>query len=195
MDISSYTIINYINYNDYIQLHRINIDTFNKLKIIPIHIKEEFYCKKLKYPIELINMIGPSILFNIKEIDIKDRKGWTDYIDFININDFNNSNLIRGIDIFNRPFISILYTINNNPNPKILTIFQRYSDYKNKYAAGGNHFPGFHISAIYFDNTRYDNEILNILIKLIKYSKVSYNFIEWHSNINKTINLQLWEHS
>jgi len=79
---------------------------------------------------------------NCVEINIGERRGFTDYIDFLKKEDFpNNVNVIYGRDNANRFFISVLYKIitldkldNDNDNDPyiqnyyIMTLFQRYTN-------------------------------------------------------------------
>ena len=74
------------------------------------------------------------------QVDIGQRQGITDYIDFLTKEDFlNNTNVIYGFDNANRFFISVLFknitqdNLNdkNESNTKeynIMTLFQRYSN-------------------------------------------------------------------
>jgi hypothetical protein len=63
-------------------------------------------------------------------LDIKERKGFTGYIDFIDSDEFSGS-VTRGIDCYNRPFIclKVKCTLDDGSIiPSYQTFFQRYSD-------------------------------------------------------------------
>ena len=62
---------------------------------------------------------------NVTLLDIGDRVGNTEYIDFLKWEDFNTS-ICKGLDISIRPFICIKMVINNNLLCQ--TFFQRYND-------------------------------------------------------------------
>lgn len=65
--------------------------------------------------------------------DIGKRRGFSDYIDFLRYDELPYP-VVKGIDIYKRPFIAIKVIVgpNNIPedlhNKEVLTIFQRYSD-------------------------------------------------------------------
>jgi len=78
---------------------------------------------------------------NIKNIDIGNNKGLKDYIDFLDIDNFDNSNVVFGYDVYNRFFISVIYKNVNYPKyPLIMTIFQRYTYEKYFYVSCDNTF-------------------------------------------------------
>lgn len=58
-------------------------------------------------------------------LDIKERTGWTDYIDFIDEKELT-SPVMRGVDIFRRKFITIMVKIEGEIYSQ--TFFQRYTD-------------------------------------------------------------------
>jgi hypothetical protein len=97
-------------------------------------------------------------IFNIKHIDTRKRRGMTDYIDFLNYNDFhdNKTNILCGYDYYSRFFISIMYdkktcgTIKNNC---ITTLFQRYKNNNFLYVSCGDAISGYdYVSVLRMDN-------------------------------------------
>jgi hypothetical protein len=86
------------------------------------------------YSRDIINIFGSTYnLSNIPILDIGDQMGDTNYIDFINSeylykHNMNNK-IVRGIDKYNRPFISFRYKLYNiygtfSPELFVETIFQ-----------------------------------------------------------------------
>jgi len=144
--ISKYTI-----FNEYKNISQINkIINKSLLNDIPYHIKKEYAIKNLKeFPYKLLELFDPIKLYKTpvyKIINQDDR----DYIDYIKISNFNeNNNFIRGIDKYNRPFISFLF---DKQTKKVGTLFQRYTFDKYRWVTGGSTpFGGYTI--IYdFDN-------------------------------------------
>ena len=65
-------------------------------------------------------------LKNFPELDIGDRKGSTDYIDFIKMEEVT-SPVMQGKDCYGRHFM-VIKLILNNKNVILQTFFQRYSD-------------------------------------------------------------------
>jgi hypothetical protein len=174
---------NYIKLNDYINLYKTSKNISEKLQDIPYHIKYDFCKNKLnKYPSKFFDYFNIIKLYKTKQIDLGNRVGHTQYIDFINLSDFKKyeTNTLRGIDIYNRPFLSLLY--NNN---KILTLFQRYSDNKYNWTIGGDQLLGKHISSIYFNDTiSYEqDEPINIIKDLFNNDKTSYNYTDYKTNL------------
>jgi hypothetical protein len=188
---------NYIKLNDYINLYKTSKNISKELYDIPYHIKYDFCKDNLNiYPSRFFDYFDPIKLYKTKKIYLGNRVGYTQYIDFINFSDFKKyeTNILRGIDIFNRPFLSLLYNDNYNYNKKkILTLFQRYSDDKYKWTVGGDQLVGKDISAIYFnDNVVYENdEPINIIKDLFNNNKTSYNYIN-NNNNNNIYNLELY---
>lgn len=64
---------------------------------------------------------------NTPILDLGDRQGETEYIDFIEWNEVT-SPVMTGVDKFNRQFIVIKATIDDVETPLMQTFFQRYSD-------------------------------------------------------------------
>jgi hypothetical protein len=128
-------ISNYLLFNEYRNISFVN-KIINKTLTnnIPLYIKIEFACNNLKkYPDKLLELFNPIKLYKTPIYKIKNH-GCSDYIDFINITNFDNNNFIRGIDKYNRPFISFLF---DKTNTLVITLFQRYSDNKYRWVSGG----------------------------------------------------------
>jgi len=155
----------YINLDEYKSLSCLNKYINNSLiKNVPDYIKLEYIITKLKeYPIELLNYLNPIKIYKLPFIKIK-KFFYGDYIDFLDKTYFKTTNVIRGIDKFNRPFISLLY---NKEESLVTTLFQRYSDNKFRWVTGGpNHFGG---ATIVFDTDYIDkNEKAILLLNQIK---------------------------
>lgn len=58
-------------------------------------------------------------------LDIKERTGWTDYIDFIHEKELT-SPIMRGVDVFRRKFITVMVKIEGQIYSQ--AFFQRYTD-------------------------------------------------------------------
>lgn len=82
------------------------------------------------YPLTLIEAITIDRFLDIPVIDIGQRCGFTDYIDFIDYDDMIEDICI-GVDIHKRGFISLIHKCG------IMTLFQRYTDNKNYWTHGG----------------------------------------------------------
>lgn len=197
MNICLLNISKYINYIDYWALYKTNSDNYNNLISNYDKFKLDYIKNKLSiYPLILINLLDPIKLYNIKTINIGNRCGFTDYIDFLRKKDFQNTNLIKGIDMYNRPFISILYNIvslNNKTEklyPRVLTIFQRYSDCKYRYVYGGDHIPGTSSVLLILDDTIFTDDIFLIFIELINNKKVEYTYTDIY-NLSIKVKLNL----
>ena len=185
----------YIKSDDYINLYYTSKNISKELYNIPYHIKYDFCKERLKeYPSRFFDYFNPIKLYNAKKIDLGNRSGSTHYIDFINLSDIKkyNTNILRGIDIFNRPFLSLLYYDNlRSPvdesfkNKKIITLFQRYSDNKYNWTIGGDHLLGKYIYILYFNHNIFyeSDEPINILKELFNNNKTSYNYTYFDNNI------------
>lgn len=76
--------------------------------------------------------VGGQAVFNAyPELDLAGRRGSTDYIDFLSPHELTHS-VMRGIDRFQRPFISLKLRANLAGGgfgpPFVVTLFQRYTD-------------------------------------------------------------------
>ena len=67
-------------------------------------------------------------LFNVPILDIGDRQGNTDYIDFIEEDEMGDNNIMKGVDKFNREFLVI--RVKCNEKKYFQTFFKRYSSDK-----------------------------------------------------------------
>lgn len=69
---------------------------------------------------------------SIPVYDIGLKCGSTGYIDFVTVEDLGDNDIVQGIDVYKRHFISIRYRLigkNNEMNTiKVITIFKRYTD-------------------------------------------------------------------
>ena len=80
----------------------------------------------------IYNALGEEMVNNLPILDLKGRRNFTGYIDFI-IPDEMPYNIMKGIDYYNRPFISFKFYVTNkndfiDTNCYIGTFFQRYTD-------------------------------------------------------------------
>uniref|UniRef100_A0A6C0ECJ1 Uncharacterized protein n=1 Tax=viral metagenome TaxID=1070528 RepID=A0A6C0ECJ1_9ZZZZ len=124
-------------------------------------IKKEYAIRNLKhYPKKLLELFNPIKLYNTP-VYVINKYGWGDYIDFINISNFNNVNIIRGIDKWKRPFISFLY---DKQNRIVTTIFQRYTEDKYRWVSGGPTPLGKNTIVIDFDEHYRETDEIKILI-------------------------------
>lgn len=69
-------------------------------------------------------------------LDIGDRRGDTDYIDFIHVNELSHP-ITKGIDCLNRKFFCLQFTITHEGHSKTQyqTFFQRYTSNKYKWVS------------------------------------------------------------
>jgi hypothetical protein len=112
-----------------------------------------------------------SSLVDIVNYDIDTRQGNTGYIDFIDSSDFSSlpegECLIKGVDMHNRPFLSICYDVMRSDKSfrkEVGTIFQRYSDCRTALAYGTPYFP----NALWNDSRIRTQSDLNELISNCK---------------------------
>jgi hypothetical protein len=109
-------------------------------------------------------------LYNIKcsILDIGNRTGITRYIDFIDTTEFNES-FKKGIDIFNRKFISFRANIeylDGTINETFTTLFQRYSDETNVWMSAGKN------TLLFATDGGANLHQIKLLLKLLKENKV-----------------------
>ena len=152
----------YVLFNEYKNISQTN-KKYNKflLNNIPIYIKKEYAINNLnEYPIKLLELFNPIKLYNTPICNIK-KIGHGDYIDFLNITNFKNTNIIRGIDKYKRPFISFLY---NQEKNIITTLFQRYTEDKYRWVSGGRTPLYGNTIVVDFDNYYKETDDINILI-------------------------------
>jgi hypothetical protein len=80
----------------------------------------------------IYNALGEEMVNNLPILDLKGRRNFTEYIDFI-IPDEMPYNIMKGIDYYNRPFITFkFYVCNKNDSTDsyctVGTFFQRYTN-------------------------------------------------------------------
>lgn len=142
-----------------------------------------------------ICLFGKNKLENISDVDIGERVGWTDYIDFINIDDFSErGNVIKGVDKYQRPFISFLYKskfINVLPSDsheelssdyKITTLFQRYTN-EHFWMYGGNIPKGLYCGGYNFETKCGYDKLFNVMTVLLNDNQVTYKYTK-DDNLN-----------
>jgi len=162
------------NNKELIEINKNRVDKFIKNKmiyqkmnipsIIKYHINmNNRYKKKIDY--ELYDNI-----IKAKDVNLKKRRGYTDYIDFIQKEDFIDTNIIYGTDCYGRFYIAVLFdkTIDNNVKKNnIAVFFQRYFDDKFYFVSCMDSFVEYHIC-----QTQNVNHVLNdyykSLFELIK---------------------------
>ena len=115
-------------------------------------------------------------------LDIGEREGLTGYIDFINPQELNNSNIMKGKDKYNRKFIvfkSIIRPLNNDdPIQFFTTFFKRHvDDYSITYHTAG------HYGELLFQ-TEGGATIsqMNILYELLKNGNVELSYEQMREN-------------
>jgi hypothetical protein len=111
-------------------------------------------------------------LKNIPELDIGNRVGYTDYIDFIKAEDMKFP-IMKGVDCFRRPFLAIKVNVKYVGSDEELkkerydlvgTIFQRYTDDKYSWAFG----TCYHLNMLFWDSRIRDYDYKNIETRLQK---------------------------
>ena len=129
-------------------------------------------------------------------LDLKNRVGYTDYIDFIEVKDMPYS-IMKGSDIYNRPFVAFkvkTFDTHTNETDEIVgTFFQRYTYDYTTYAYG----TCYKLNMIHYDARvrldQYDNlelrlkllvdgQIINAIDLNIS-SDIELNFIRGNSHI------------
>jgi hypothetical protein len=86
---------------------------------------------------EIREILGNETYEALPIIDIKDRRGLTDYIDFLKKSDLS-SPAMRGIDCFNRPFIAFKAKNNETGEKFAQVIFQRYTKDESRWTFAGH---------------------------------------------------------
>jgi hypothetical protein len=81
-------------------------------------------------------MIPINVPPNIPTLELGNKRSYTEYIDFITLDDMTHS-IMRGIDVYNRRFIVIKMIINNFH--LMQTFFQRYTDSEGFWMGAGHH--------------------------------------------------------
>jgi hypothetical protein len=90
-----------------------------------------------KFPNKIISIFGMENMINYPILEFKNKFiGYTDYIDSIRPDDLSEPIMI-GVDCFKRAFVSIrTVIINENRDPVVDTLFQRYTNEKEKWTYG-----------------------------------------------------------
>ncbi len=76
---------------------------------------------------------------NYPILDIGQRVGHTHYIDFLEVDDLTHP-IMRGVDVFRRPFISFRVLNRNTGKLSVHTLFKRYTDESCTMWCYGTHF-------------------------------------------------------
>ena len=105
---------------------------------------------------------------NIPVLDIGERRGHTDYIDFIIESDMQYP-VMKGVDIHRRPFLALKLQKDNGKKKSdfVITIFQRYTDNNNTWCYGtcyefGLFWANNHLSRLDYEPIYYRlNELFN----------------------------------
>ena len=92
--------------------------------------------KFLDFP-PILNSFDKETLINLPQLNLGNKVGFTGYIDFIKIEDMENS-IMSGLDLYKRPFLAIKYHVKTDKEEfdSVGTFFQRYSDNRNSWAFG-----------------------------------------------------------
>jgi len=90
-----------------------------------------------KYPTDLIEALGGAEkVFNLPVLDLGNREGFTDYIDFLRSKELT-APIMRGTDKKGRPFIALKLKDKHTDRVAVVCLFQRRADAnKNCWAAG-----------------------------------------------------------
>ena len=86
----------------------------------------------------IYNAFGEEYLKSLPILDIGKRIGYTDYIDFIKIDDMKYS-IMKGVDVYRRLFLAIKVKITGTDlkyHYEVGTFFQRFTDNKSEWAYG-----------------------------------------------------------
>lgn len=142
--------------------------------------------------VPVYNALGKEIMDNLPILDLKNRRGRTDYIDFITFDEMPY-NIMKGIDCYNRPFIAFKFKVTDRNNLDdssyaVGTFFQRYTNDIYNLAFGTCYQTG-----LLYDKSRLhesDYIILENRIKLLM-DNIEINDIIYNNNIDdKTFWLQ-----
>jgi hypothetical protein len=121
---------------------------------------------------------------NAQVYNIGNKKGMTDYIDFIQPRDFpEKCNLMYGIDCYNRFFLTHCYK-DTSENNYVMTLFQRYSDQHDFFVNGGDSLNECGVKTSSFSSDRV-NEYHKLMFDLI--NNGSINIVDdYNNNLNYT---------
>jgi len=84
-------------------------------------------CNNRLLHVFVAKIIGIDNFMDLPILDLGNRRGSTDYIDFVTNEDMN-APLMKGIDCFTRPFIAIRYINRERNTFSTVVIFHRYTD-------------------------------------------------------------------
>lgn len=112
----------------YIDRHKNTFTTNKYLKLSPISHQKPIEGRSLDTYLPL--------WYKYHKLDLDQRCGGTDYIDFVTVGDMDNKPIRVGVDCFKRKFISIMYREKKSRNKSVVTLFQRYTDNTERWADG-----------------------------------------------------------
>ena len=130
--------------------------------------------------------------FNVPELDLKDRQGNTDYIDFIKEEELGENSVMKGKDKFNREFV--VMKVRCGDNQYFQTFFKRYSSETSIWMGCGNYgvkfmntCGGMDSNQFYFLNTLVANGKITITPNEFKKYKL-YNMPETKDSLTYQLN-------
>lgn len=128
-----------------------------------------------KFPDILYAVFSQEKLESLPILDIGTRVGHTQYIDFIKATELT-STVMRGRDVYNRPFITLRYKYDEHQN--IATIFQRYTNDPNLWVTMNGPFPGLlGVYLLNFNNlTDVNSKIILDIIDAAINGNVTYTY-------------------
>ena len=142
-------------------------------------------------PPDYIKKICPST-GSWTQIYLGNLKGDTGYIDFIDKKFFpNGSNIIYGVDRYNRFFMSILYSdADNINNLQVMTIFERYTNSNNLIVSAGSRFMEDYVSVWNQRHNSMDQQIKDFFTLINKSTvDVEYYDLTTDQKLTKTYKL------
>jgi hypothetical protein len=109
---------------------------------------------------------GEDLLLTLPILDIGQKMGFTDYLDFIKATDMTHP-IMKGVDAYSRPFLAIKFNVKKKGiiSQAVGTFFQRYTDDTKNWAYGTCY---NHSDSIYVESRvrLYDYEDLTKRLKL-----------------------------
>jgi hypothetical protein len=87
------------------------------------------------FPDWLVDIIGYDQLEKFPVLDLGDKVGMTDYIDFVRLEDVT-APVMRGVDVYRRPFLTLRVINRKTGKLSVHTIFQRYTDCVSPWCCG-----------------------------------------------------------
>ena len=135
-----------------------------------------------KMSVEFKNDVNYILDYECNKLDLSERRGSTDYIDFINVEELGDNDIMKGIDICSRKFFifkaSVIFS-DGSVTRTCTTFFQRYTGDENVWQTGSTNIT----SLLYTEGGTSDQQI-NFVKRLI-YGK------EIVLNVNEINNLRL----